>query len=331
MARGRAAGWARVARIVLAPLLVAAILWWADPRRVLHEVAGAQPAWLLAGLASSALANFVSAQRWRALAGWLGHRIGAFAAAGLYFRAVAINALLPGAIVGGDVYRAVALNRRGLPALEAGLSVFLDRLSGLWMLVVLGAAAAAWGVADATATAVALAPAALRAPGAGALAALAACLLAAPALGIVVLRRLGATIAAQATTGNGWRARVAAIAQHRGAWRQYALQVVASLGVQLLSIGAFALGGRALGIELPAWSWAAVAVPVFLMATLPVSFGGWGTREAAAVVALAAFGIPAASAVGASVLYGLFALAQALAGGVLLATDPRERRATAPR
>jgi uncharacterized membrane protein YbhN (UPF0104 family) len=101
--------------------------------------------------------------------------------------------------------------------------------------------------------------------------------------------------------------------------------------VQLLSIGAFALGGRALGIELPAWSWAAVAVPVFLMATLPVSFGGWGTREAAAVVALAAFGVPGASAVGASVLYGLFALAQALAGGVLLATDPRERRATAPR
>jgi len=49
------------------------------------------------------------------------------------------------------------------------------------------------------------------------------------------------------------------------------------------------------------------------------------------VVALAAFGVPAASAVGASVLYGLFALGQALAGGVLLATDPRERRATAPR
>lgn len=150
----------------------------------------------------------------------------------------------------------------------------------------------------------------------------AAGLLAAPALGIVVLRRLGASIAAQATTGNGWRARVAVVARHRGAWRQYALQVVASLGVQLLSIGAFALGGRALGIELPAWSWAAVAVPVFLMATLPVSFGGWGTREAAAAVALAAFGVPAAPAVGASVLYGLFALVQALVGGLLLAVRP---------
>jgi uncharacterized membrane protein YbhN (UPF0104 family) len=322
MARGRAAGWTRVARIVLAPLLVAAILWWADPRRVLHEVAGAQPGWLLAGLASSALANFVSAQRWRALAGWLGHRIGAFAAAGLYFRAVAINALLPGAIVGGDVYRAVALNRRGLPALEAGLSVFLDRLSGLWMLVVLGMAAAAWGVADTSSQA--LVPAALRAPGAGALATLAGCLLAAPALAIVALDKLETALRGFAGPITAWRGRLVAAAKRPGTWRQYALQIVASLAVQALSIGAFALGGHALGIELAAWSWTAAAVPVFLMATLPVSFGGWGTREAAAVVALSAFGVPAAPAVGASVLYGLFGLTQAAAGGLLLARDPRE-------
>ncbi|MFO1301864.1 MAG: lysylphosphatidylglycerol synthase transmembrane domain-containing protein [Burkholderiaceae bacterium] len=327
MARGRAAGWARVARIVLAPLLVAAILWWADPGRVIQVVANADPAWLLAGLSASTLSNLVSAQRWRALAGWLGHRIGAIAAAGVYFRAIAINALLPGAIVGGDVYRAVTLNRRGLPALEAGLSVFLDRLSGLWMLVVLGMAAAAWGVADTPAQE--LVPAVLRAPGAGALAALAACLLAAPALAIVALGKLGAALGGVARPASAWRARLDAAAQRPGIWRQYALQIIASLAVQVLSIGAFALGGHALGIELAAWSWAAAAVPVFLMATLPVSFGGWGTREAAAVVALSAFGVPAAPAVGASVLYGLFGLMQAAAGGLLLARDPREtHRAT---
>jgi len=325
MTRKRATAWARA---VAAPLLVVAILWWADPGRVVQVVANANPAWLLAGLAASALSNFVSAQRWRALAGWLGHRIGAIAAAGVYFRAVAINALLPGAIVGGDVYRAVALNHRGLPALEAGLSVFLDRLSGLWMLVVLGMAAAAWGVADTSAQA--LVPAALRAPGAGALATLAACLLAAPALAIVALRKLGAALGGPAGPSSGWRARLVAAARRPGAWRQYALQIVASLAVQVLSIGAFALGGHALGIELAAWGWAAAAVPVFLMATLPVSFGGWGTREAAAVVALSAFGVPAAPAVGASVLYGLFGLTQAAAGGLLLARDPREtHRATA--
>jgi len=42
---------------------------------------------------------------------------------------------------------AVALRRSGQGALEAGLSVLLDRLSGLWMLWVLAALAAAWGMA----------------------------------------------------------------------------------------------------------------------------------------------------------------------------------------
>ena len=313
--RLRAAAWAR---IVAAPLLVAAILWWADPLRVVQEVAGADPAWLLAGLVAAALANLVSALRWRMLAVWLGQRIGVAAAAGVYFRAVAISALLPGAIVGGDIYRAVALNRLGQPALAAGLSVLLDRLSGLWMLLVLGTLAAAWGASDSRLSG--LMPNALQAPGAIAWAGLAACLLVAPVLAMLALRRLLARgMSGFAPIGPAWRERLAAIARQPAAARQYRLQIVASLTVQSLSIGAFALAGRALGVDLPAWAWAAAAVPVFLMATLPVSFGGWGTREAAAVVALAAFGVPAAPALGASVLYGLFALAQALAGGLLIA------------
>ena len=313
--RLRAAAWAR---IVAAPLLVAAILWWADPSRVVQEVAGADPAWLLAGLVAAALANLVSALRWRMLAVWLGQRIGVAAAAGVYFRAVAISALLPGAIVGGDIYRAVALNRLGQPALAAGLSVLLDRLSGLWMLLVLGTLAAAWGASDSRLSG--LMPNALQAPGAIAWAGLAACMLVAPVLAMLALRRLLARgMSGFAPIGPAWRERLAAIARQPAAARQYRLQIVASLAVQSLSIGAFALAGRALGVDLPAWAWAAAAVPVFLMATLPVSFGGWGTREAAAVVALAAFGVPAAPALGASVLYGLFALAQALAGGLLIA------------
>ena len=252
------------------------------------------------------------------LAVWLGQRIGVAAAAGVYFRAVAISALLPGAIVGGDIYRAVALNRLGQPALAAGLSVLLDRLSGLWMLLVLGALAAAWGASDSRLSG--LMPNALQAPGAIAWAGLAACLLVAPVLAMLALRRLLARgMSGFAPIGPAWRERLAAIARQPAAARQYRLQIVASLAVQSLSIGAFALAGRALGVDLPAWAWAAAAVPVFLMATLPVSFGGWGTREAAAVVALAAFGVPAAPALGASVLYGLFALAQALAGGLLIA------------
>ncbi|MBW6494894.1 MAG: flippase-like domain-containing protein [Burkholderiaceae bacterium] len=313
--RRRRAGWGRVAA---AAALVAAIFWWADPAKVWQEVAGADPVWLLAGLTASTLANIISALRWRALASWLGHVIGVREAAGIYFRGVAINALLPGAVLGGDVYRAVALHRRGQLAMEASLSVLLDRLSGLWMLIVLGVVSSAWGVAGGHFGVPV--PEALRVIGSPLLALAAALLLVAP-VGAVLALRLMLRAQSRGTDDNcaEWLVRAALIVRHHGAVRQYALQLVASLAVQLLSIGAFGFAGLALGIDLPLWVWAAVAVPVFLMATLPVSFGGWGTREAGAVLALAMFAVPAAPAVGASVVYGLFALVQAVFGGALLA------------
>jgi len=92
--------------------------------------------------------------------------------------------------------------------------------------------------------------------------------------------------------------------------------------VQLLSVGVLACGGAALGLALPVWAYALAAVPTFLMATLPISLGGWGTREAAAVLAFASLGVAAPQAVALSVLYGLSALLQALAGGLLMLRSP---------
>src|SRR5690606_28983445 len=137
---------------------------------------------------ASAGANLLSALRWRALAAWLGHRVGALAATGIYFRAIAISAPLPGAIVGGDVYRAVAPERPGPPAVSAGRSRLVECLSGLRMLLVAGALAAARGLP--AGQWIAAAPAALVAAGAGAMWVAAAGLLAAPALAWPVLRAL---------------------------------------------------------------------------------------------------------------------------------------------
>jgi uncharacterized membrane protein YbhN (UPF0104 family) len=100
----------------------------------------------------------------------------------------------------------------------------------------------------------------------------------------------------------------------RGLSRPYALQAILSAAVQLLSVAALLCALRALGADLPAWAVAAAAVPIFLLATLPVSFGGWGTREAAAAIVLGALGTPAAIAVTGSAIYGTYALVQALGG-----------------
>ncbi len=306
MSKGRLGTWLRVA---VAPALLLAVLWTVDLQAVRQQLAQARPAWLLAGLACAVASNMASAWRWCALVRWLGHRLAGLRAQAIYFQAMAISALLPGAVVGGDVYRALALRRDGQGALEAGLSVLLDRLSGLWMLWVLALVAAAWGLAQGAGAALAVVglaqvPAAL-------VLALALVLVLAPALALG-LGRWALRRAPQAT----WRQRLATLVGRPGARRQYVEQMLVSTLVQLLSVAALACMGRAVGVDLPYWAYAVAAAPTFLMAALPVSFGGWGTREAAAVLSLAPFGVAAPAAAAASVLYGLLALLQGAAGAL---------------
>ncbi|MFT3721644.1 lysylphosphatidylglycerol synthase transmembrane domain-containing protein [Pseudorhodoferax sp.] len=292
-------------RIALAPLLLLAVLWFADLEDVLRQLHRAQPGWLAAALACSVLSNVASAWRWRSLVRWLGHGLALARALRLYFQAMALGVLLPGAVVGGDVFRAVALRRGGMDTLAAGLSVLLDRLSGLWMLWVLAAGAAAWawhGGAQAAAARWGLPPFGAAVPGAVAI-----LLLAAPAALLAGARQLPR------------RGRLAALAQRPGAGAEFMRQLLQSTLVQALSVGALACAGRALGVDLAFWAYAIAAAPTFLMAALPVSFGGWGTREAAAALSLSPFGVAAPAAVAVSLLYGLMALPQALAGLGLLA------------
>lgn len=302
----RVGAWARLA---LAPVLLLAVLWTIDLRAVGHQLAQASPGWLLAGLACSVLSNVASAWRWCALVRWLGHGLAWMRAQQLYFQAMAISALLPGAVVGGDVFRAVALRRNGQGALEAGLSVLLDRLSGLWMLWVLATFAAAWGLASGGGAALGAFGLAQALP--LVLWALAMVFVLAPALAFQCGHWL-----MRAAPQASWRQRLATLLSRPGARGEYLRQLLASTVVQTLSVAALACTGRAVGIELPYWAYAVAAAPTFLMAALPVSFGGWGTREAAAVLSLAAFGVAAPAAAAASVLYGLLGLAQGLAGAL---------------
>ena len=299
------------ARVLLALVLLAALLQWVDPRLLAAAAAGADPRWLALGLAAAVTANLASALRWQGLARWLGAGLGPHAAVGVYFRAVAVNALLPGAVVGGDLYRAHALQRRGLPAAEAALSVLVDRLGGFGVLVVLGLAGAAAGASGAEGARM-LQALGLPPLGPAAWLALAGLALLLP-LGLV--RAVAAARAADDPAA-AWPARIAGLARRPGVLRQLGRQALGSVVVQILSIGAFACGGMALGVVLPAWAWAVAAMPIFLVASLPLSPGGWGTREAAAVLVLGGFGVAAPAAMAVALLYGLAVLPQALAGAL---------------
>lgn len=288
-------------RGLLGLALLAAVLALADPARVLAQLRQAHPGWLLAGLAAAVASNVVSALRWRALARWLGADLHVGDACRWYFQAIGLNALLPGAVVGGDVYRAVVLRRAGQDTLASSWSVVLDRVSGLWMLCAIGGLGAA-------ACADVLAPW-LRLP-AGVFIAL---MLAGTALWLLLPWALPALLRRWCP---GWLAplRTAALRPDFGA--QLGWQVLASVAVQILSAAALAGGGLALGVQLSPAAWAFAIAPVFLMAALPVSVGGWGTREAAAVAALAPFGVAAPAAVGVGVIYGVYGLAQGALGAL---------------
>lgn len=310
-------------RILLAVLLLAGMLWLADVRAVAQVLAKADWRWLGLGLLCAVCANVASALRWWVLVQWLGGATGKGWALAMYFRGVAINALLPGAVIGGDMYRAHALVRRGLPVPEAGVSVLFDRLSGLWVLMVVGCVFAAFGLQQQASVrwwsglGLPALPAAVPL--------LAGLLLLVLPLLVLIAWRTGVAVpeASDDPGTTSWHNRLALIAHRPRAMPQYGWQLLGSLAVQLLSIATLACGGAAVGVALPYWAWAVAALPTFLMATLPVSFGGWGTREAAAVLSLGAFGVAAPQAVAVSMLYGLAALAQALGGGATLLTSRR--------
>ena len=275
--------------------LLGAVLALANPARVWAQLRQADPVWLVAGLLAAIASNLVSALRWRALARWLGADMAARDAGRWYFQAIGLNALLAGAVVGGDVYRAVVLTRAGQDTLASTWSVVLDRVSGLWMLCAIGGLGAA-------ACAPQLAPLLRLSPGAFTL-----LMLVGTALWLLLPLALPGLLRSGSLR---WLTPLKAAMQRPDFLNQLGWQALASAAVQVLSAAALAAGGLALGVHIPLAAWAFAIAPVFLMAALPASVGGWGTREAAAVAALAPFGVPAAAAVGTGVIYGLYQLVQ---------------------
>ncbi len=281
-------------------------MWFIGPVRVLASFAQADPRWLAAGFALSLLASLASALRWHAIAGWLGIDAPRSEMILAYWRGVMANTVLPGATVGGDTLRALHLQRLGNPIVPSASSVLLDRLSGLWLLLVmsLSMTAVAQGLGLLPVTVLNTPP--LIAAGAAALAILAPLL--AWSFSTAITRHLPSRLA---TLLDALHARPHPLAQ-------YLAQMGWSGSVQLLSIAAFACGGYAVGLDLPWWQFVIAAGPIFVFAAMPVSIGGWGTREAAAALVLGAFGASHEGAVACAILYGLFATLQGLLGALSL-------------
>ena len=271
-------------RALIGLALLAALLWLAQPQALWATLRGADWRWLALGLGLAVASNVLSAWRWRLLVRFLGGDAPFRDALRWYFQAIGLNSLLPGAVVGGDVYRAFTLRRQGVPTDTATLSVLFDRISGLWMLCGLSALGLAW--------------------------------LALPFGAPWLLRRLPQGPSLQAGRAAQWIGTLRQLAARPDFTGQLWAQVAASAGVQLLSAAALACAAVSFGVWLPWFVWAYAMAPIFLMAAMPVSVGGWGTREAACVATLAPFGVAAPAAIGVGLVYGLYGLAQGALGAL---------------
>ena len=305
MSRAHGALW----RALLGAVLLAGVVWLTNPAQVWAQLRLVDMSWLLLGLSTAVASNVVSALRWRILARWLDLGLGPINALRWYFQAIGLNTLLPGAVVGGDVYRVWMLRANGASVSAASLVVIFDRISGLWILCALGGVGA-----------VLCAP--TLAPWLGwstsgfvllVLLATAAWLALAYMLPRLPVNRMPRRLGA-----------LHVIFQKHDYIQQLNMQALLSTAVQLLSAAALAAGALALGVRQPPAVWIFVSAPIFLMAALPVSVGGWGTREAAAVAALAPFAVAPATAVGVGLIYGVYALAQGALGALAFGL-PRHR------
>jgi glycosyltransferase 2 family protein len=289
-----------IGRIALGVVLLAAVIWYADPAALARQLASVRPGWFAAGVLASIVSNLFSAARWAAIARGLGLHAPPGQCAAMYFRGMTMNVLLPGATVSGDLLRSYQLAQvahNGL--LPSGLSVLLDRLSGLWILcamsllaLLLALSAALISFEKSTAIYVAGLALALLAP----------------------------FVPLPVKTAEEKRR---ALLKARGpllssAWLSVLVQVFSAAALWLCAIAA--------GLQLPYFVMLAAAAPIFVMGALPLGWGGFGAREAAAVVVLGAVGAAAGQATAAALLYGLSAVLQGvLSAPLFLAAGDRRR------
>jgi uncharacterized protein (TIRG00374 family) len=270
-----------------------------------------------AGLVIGALAvSILVALRWQLVLEVLWRRVPLLPLWRYVIIGLCFNQALPSG-VGGDAFRMWYLRRDGAPLRVAVSSVVSDRFLAFLAICLISTLALAYVARLAATTEV------LLSLGAGV-----ALLLTAAAAYLVLHRFVDSTRATYALrslrslSADGFRATC-----HRRGVVALALALTNQIAQGVI----LALIARATGLALDAAS-LILLFPLVLVATMiPVSFGGWGLREGAAVVIFGLVGIPESSALSISVIFGLVLGGAGLIGGVVWAVESRRLKFIADR
>lgn len=284
-------------KFAVAVVLMALVWQMVDGAEVAARLRALRPGWVVVAVLLLLGQTVLSALRWRLTAAQLGHEMGLRRALREYFLAQVVNLALPGGVL-GDAGRAV---RAGAVAgLErAGQAVVFERLAGQAALVVV-VLVAALGVS--------LTPGGIVLPGAmlAGLAVVTAGLLMAG--GMVVLA------GARWPRVAAWRAAAARAVFARGVWPQ---QAALSLGTVAANLLAFAACAAAVGVWLPLGAVLVILPLVLFTMLVPLTIGGWGLREGAAVALFPLAGATGAEGFAASAAFGVVFLLTSVLGMAL--------------
>lgn len=286
----------KLIRLGISAVLLGWVAWKTDWHKFGQAFASLRLELWLCGVGLYALAQTISSCRWQIITRALGFNQSIGQLTRFYFIGTYFSLLLPTS-VGGDVVRAWYLDNHSGRRLKAFLSVFLDRLSGLLVLLAIGCVAVmlspislqpwiVWGVWGMTACAL---------------------------VGMVTLP----LVAGWLRLGDG---RVQQIKMAMGLLRQPRVLLgttILALFVQSLNVVIVWLIGMALHVNIPtAYYWILTPV-VSLLTMLPISVAGTGIREVSTALMLAPLGVGHDLAVTLALLWFAVFAAVSLAGGVV--------------
>lgn len=281
-------------------LVSGAILTWLGLRlnwtQIGESFANMQIGYWVAAFLLYVATQIVSALRWRMLAEPLGFIRPLRHYSSFYFIGMYFNLFLPSS-VGGDVIRALYLNGGSGRRLSAFLSVFLDRFSGLLVLLCM----ACVGVGLCTVRIPTWVPWSVWGTGAGAIA------------GLLLLP----TMAKLMSRFGRVHRLVAGARQYLDKPGVLVSTTALSLVVQAANVALVWLVGLSIHADVPASYYWVVVPMVTLLTLLPVTLNGMGVREGGVILFLSPLEVPEATAVSLAVLWFLVFTAAGVLGGVI--------------
>jgi uncharacterized membrane protein YbhN (UPF0104 family) len=298
--------WAWV-RVLGGAIIIALLAWRLGTGAFLDGLRVIDGGTLLLAFGIGVTTTVFSAWRWCLVARGLGMRLRLGAAVADYYKALFLNAALPGGVL-GDVDRAV---RHGQGAGDVGRgvrAVVLERTAGQIVLVAVGM----------TVLCTVPSPVSDRLQQYGPVLALTGATVAvAAALVLLAARRLrrGTSRAARAA-----RTGLAEIRTGLLARRTWPGILLASAVVLTGHLTTFLVAARAAGSSASLVRLAPLMLLALLAMALPLNVGGWGPREGVTAWAFGAAGLSAAQGLTIAVVYGVFAFVAALPGAVVLVT-----------